>query len=64
MLQDYIRLAIVNLQNAKEQLAKSAVPSPPAILEEQKAELIKDLELLAVTLKEGNELIMTSLEQV
>jgi hypothetical protein len=64
ILQDYTTLATVYLRQAEEQLAKLAVPSSPAILEEQKAELTKDLNHLAASLKDENERITACLQEV
>ena len=64
ILQDYTTLATVNLRQAEEQLAKLAVPSSPAILEEQKAELAKDIDYLAALLKDENERIRACLQEV
>jgi len=64
MLQDYTTLATVDLCQAEEQLAKLAVPSSPAILEEQKAELAKDIDYLAALLKDENERIRACLQEV
>jgi hypothetical protein len=64
ILQDYTTLATMHLRQAEEQLAKLAVPSSPAILEEQKAELTKDLNYLAALLKDENERIRACLQEV
>jgi hypothetical protein len=64
ILQDYTTLATVDLRQAEEQLAKLAVPPSPAILEEQKAELTKDLNYLAALLKDEDERIRACLQEV